>query len=296
MHKIEAAIQTFLENIETATVEPYMIEEFGERCKLALRECLLAKRREEPFRLRMSNIGKPLRQLMLEKEHGREPMDSTMRLRMTYGYIWESFLVFLLRAAGLKLETDKFVALNVAYDTDRTTTINGKLDLKIDGEIYDTKSASSYSYNNKFASFDSLRASDDFGYVGQALGYSIADKSHFGGWIVIDKNDGRIKVVEVPKEGYRELAREHLDDFKHKIKTLNTEGAAMPSCPGVIAETFRRAPTGNLILNKSCEYCSCKYKCHPELQYKESLTGEAKTKAWKYYVKISEPIQITEPA
>lgn len=226
---------------------------------------------------------------MLEKEHGREPMNATMRLRMTYGYIWESFLVFLLRAAGLKLETDKFVALNVTYDEGKTATINGKLDLKIDGEIYDTKSASSWAYEHKFDTLATLKANDDFGYVGQALGYSIADKSYFGGWIVIDKSDGRIKVLEIPKDGYRELAREHLDDFKAKVKALNEPGAVMPPCTGTIHETFRKVESGNIQLSKSCEYCPHKYRCHPGLQFKESLVGEAKTKAWKYYVKIAEP-------
>jgi hypothetical protein len=291
MHKIEQAIQAFLEQIETVDADDKFIDsiinEFGENCKKALRDCLFVKpKADEPFKLRMSNIGKPLRQIMLEKQHGRSPMDSQQRLRMTYGYMWESFMLFLLKASGLKLEENKKVELTVAYDEGKTHTVYGSQDLKIDGEIYDIKSASSWSFDNKFVDFKSMQQDDPFGYVGQAMGYSLADKAHFAGWIVVDKSDGRIKVVEVPKEGYRELARKYLDDFKLKIRAVLTNTVPMPPCEGEVEETFRKVPTGNKYLNKSCEFCSCKYICHPELKYAEIAKSEAKTKGWRYYTKL----------
>ncbi len=290
MHKIEQAIQVFLENIESKTAEEFddIINEFGENCKKALRECLLAKRKEEPFRLRMSNIGKPLRQLLLDKIHGIPPMDSQQRLRMTYGYIWESFILFLLKASGLTIEENKKVSLDIPLDNGQAHSINGALDLKIDGEIYDIKSASSWSFDNKFTNFKSMEEDDPFGYCGQALGYSIADKAYFAGWIVCDKSDGRIKVVEVPKAGYKDLVAKYLGDFKTKVAAILASEAELPPCSGVLEETFRKVPTGNKVLSKSCEFCSHKYKCHSNLQYRESLTGEAKTKQWKYYTHIEE--------
>lgn len=293
MHKIEQAIQVFLEGIDNRTPEEFetIINEFGENCKKALRECLLSKRSEEPFKLRMSNIGKPLRQLMLEKLYGRPAMDAQQRLRMTYGYIWESFLFFLLKAAGLNIETDKFVKLDVAYDSDKTAKVNGRLDLKIDGEIYDIKSASPWSYDNKFVTFDKMEQDDAFGYCGQALGYSIADKSYFGGWIVIDKADGRIKVVPIPKDKYREIARKYLDDFKLKFRALannltQKDIDTIAPCIGELDETFNKRPTGNKFLSKSCEFCSNKYKCHPNLIRKEDVNSKAQKKSWKYYTKL----------
>ncbi len=293
MHKIEQALQVFLETIETKDVKDYdkIIEEFGEDCKAAIRECLLSKRSEEPFKLRMSNIGKPLRQLLLEKKYGRSPMDAQLRLRMTYGYIWESFTLFLLKAAGIPLEINKKVKLDIAYDNKKNHTLFGKLDIKIDGEIYDIKSASPWSFDNKFTSFDNMEHDDPFGYIGQAFGYSLADKSYFGGWLVIDKSNGRMKIVPVPKEKYRELARKYLDDFKLKVKTALYSGDSpeLPPCPGVVKETFNKAETGNLILNKSCEFCDHKYNCHPGLIYKECGSSKAKTKTWKYYVKLLTP-------
>lgn len=294
MHKIEQAIQVFLEGIESAEVPEQLIEEFGENCKKAIRQCLLAKRSEEPFKLRMSNLGKPLRQLLLEKTYGREALSAPMRLKMTYGFMWESFLIFLLKASGMTIETDKKVKLNINYDEGKDTTIYGTLDLKIDGEIYDTKSASSWAFDNKFTSFANMETDDPFGYCGQAFGYSLADKSRFAGWIVIDKSDGRIKVVEVPQGNYRELARKYLDDFKVKIRAVTSNFKAsdidrISPCTGVIEETFNKRSTGNSYLSKSCEFCSYKYKCHPTLVFKELPLSKAVKKVWRYYTKLNTP-------
>ncbi len=294
MHKIEQAIQVFLENIETAEVPEALIEEFGERCKDAIRKCLLAKRREEPFKLRMSNIGKPLRQLLLEKLYGRPEMNAQMRLKMTYGHIWESFLVFLLKASGLPIETNKKVELNIDVDG-KNVTINGELDFKLEDEIYDTKSASPWSFDNKFTSFASMEMDDPFGYCGQAFSYSIADRSRFAGWLVIDKSDGRIKVVEVPQNDYAALARKYLDDFKHKIRQVfnvardKEDIDADYPCTGIVKETFNKHETGNEYLTKSCEFCDCRYKCHPGLIYAEIPASKAKKKTWRYYTKLLKP-------
>lgn len=287
MHKIEQAIQVFLENIESANVPEELIEEFGERCKDALRQCLLAKRSEEPFRIRMSNIGKPLRQLMLEKLYGRPPIDEQARLKLTYGHIYEAMLLFLLKATGLQVETGKQVELDIDGNK-----IQGTLDLKIDGVIYDVKSASSWSYDNKFTSFDHLRADDPFGYCGQGFGYALADKSHFGGWIVIDKSDGRIKLVNGPDSSYKQVENEYLEDFRQKVKILNTDfkDADMPACTGVLEETFNRKKTGNFYLSKPCEFCPHRYKCHPELTRSEDVNSQAKRKTWKYYTKLLKPV------
>lgn len=287
MHKIEQAIRVFLENIETHTEESLeeFINEFGENCKKAIRDCLLAKRSEEPFSIRMSNIGKPLRQLMLEKEYGRSEMDAPMRLKMTYGYMWESFLVFLLKASGLSLETNQKVSLDVEYDADRHLKVNGSYDLKLDGEIYDVKSASSWSFDNKFVSLERMEQDDPFGYVGQASGYSLADVSRFAGWIVIDKSDGRIKVIETPKDAaYSSWLGTQAQALKDKIKHLVTRPKDIPPCDGVMEETFFKKPTGNKILNGNCGFCSHKYLCHTDLTFAEETHSKAINKKWKYYV------------
>jgi len=294
VHKIEQAIQVFLENIEDRTPEELdsFIEEFGDNCKKALRECLLVKRSEEPFSIRMSNIGKPLRQLLLEKLYGRSIMDAQMRLKMTYGYMWESFLVFLLKASGLNLTTNQKISADIEYDEGKRLKVNGSYDIKIDGEIWDVKSASSWSFDNKFVSLATMEADDPFGYVGQGAGYGTADKSRFAGWIVIDKSDGRIKLVETPKgKEYFDWLVRQAQALKDKIKWIMTKPNELPPCEGVVEETFNKKLTGNKHLNATCGFCSYKYKCHPELVYAEESHSKADKKKWKYY--LGKPIKPT---
>ena len=64
------------------------------------------------------------------------------------------------------------------------------MDVKINNKVWDIKSASPWSFTNKFSEdgggFESLKKDDAFGYIGQGYMYGIADKSDFGGWIVIN--------------------------------------------------------------------------------------------------------------
>ena len=51
------------------------------------------------------------------------------------------------------------------------------------------------SYRNKFESFDTLKNSDPFGYVGQLAGYAKASGKKAGGWWVVNKAKVEIKYV-----------------------------------------------------------------------------------------------------
>lgn len=53
-------------------------------------------------------------------------------------------------------------------------SINGTYDIVIDGAVDDIKSASNWSYSNKFDSFETLAKGDGFGYIGQLAGYAKA--------------------------------------------------------------------------------------------------------------------------
>ena len=67
-HPILQKVQTFLEQAghRSVKVSDDLIEEFGEVCKSAIRK-QFTEERGGKFRLRMSNIGKPLCQLQMEK-------------------------------------------------------------------------------------------------------------------------------------------------------------------------------------------------------------------------------------
>ena len=89
-------------------------------------------------------------------------------------------------------------ALRARYEADiaeADVTINGTYDIAIDGAVDDIKSASDWSYRNKFKSFASLKESDSFGYVGQLAGYAQASGLKAGGWWVINKANGSFKYI-----------------------------------------------------------------------------------------------------
>lgn len=282
MHKIEKSLQLFLEQVcdGKAEVSEDLIEEFGERCKDALRKNFLEKPSTE-FNLRMSNIGKPLRQLMLEREHGRPKATPQLKLKMLYGYLYESFMILMLKASGLEVEVfDTPIELDIAG-----IKVPGTPDVKIDGKLWDIKTASPYSYDMKFASWESLKADDSFGYFAQGFGYATASKIPFAGWLAINKVDGNFKLVEIPPARHKELRTEVMAELEDKI-TKFIEDDEIPECCGVVDETFRAKPTGNKVLDRNCEWCSFKYVCHPELQFAPEAMSKAKDRKYKFYVEL----------
>ena len=154
------------------------------------------KRRDE-FRLRMSNIGKPTCQLWFAKNKPEEalPKPTTFVMNMLLGDIVEAAFKGIIKEAGYPYEDkDNFVSLELGG-----ATIKGSYDIVVDGAMDDVKSASDWSYRNKFASYDTLQKSDPFGYVGQLAGYAKASGKKVGGWWVVNKANGNIKYV--PADG-----------------------------------------------------------------------------------------------
>lgn len=76
----------------------------------------------------------------------------------------------LLRQAGIAFEDSKKVSVPLTIDT----SIEGTYDIIMDDAVDDIKSASDWSYRNKFESFDTLAKEDAFGYVPQLAGYALA--------------------------------------------------------------------------------------------------------------------------
>lgn len=286
MHPLEDKIRKFLDKScgGENTPDPALVEEFGERCKALLVKFLYptADSMNEPFRLRMSNIGKDVRQLILEKKHGRKKPSADFLLKMLYGGMYEEVFMHLLSAAGVNYERSKQVTLDVAG-----TEIKGEMDVKVLDEdmygIYDVKTASPYSYDVKFASYDSVLADDSFGYICQGYGYGKADGAPFKGWLVINKVDGKWKLVETPNRNY--VYNEHLayENMKNTVDAVNND--RMPACKGLEAETFRTKPTGRTIIGKKCMFCDHKTKCHPTAVEEPCKASAAKVKPMKWYVK-----------
>ena len=161
------------------------LDKFAEDCKEIIRKQFMSERRSDEFSLRMSNIGKPLRQLMLEKEHGYVKKEPRFKMLVTYGDMIEALVMLLLNISkDIEVEGEqKEVVVEAAGEQ-----ITGTYDLALDGKVYDIKSCSPFSFDNKFNDYQYMKVSDDdFGYLGQLHGYAAASGLYPGGWIVVNK-------------------------------------------------------------------------------------------------------------
>ena len=246
-----------------------------------LRQFGSGKSRDE-FTLRMSNIGRPTCQLWFDKNKPETalPKPSTFVMNMMIGDIVEAVFKGLLKGAGVEYQDTDTVSFMVG-DTN-PTTIKGSYDLVLDDAVDDVKSASPWSYQNKFESFDTLSKGDSFGYVGQLAGYAEASGYKAGGWWVVNKANGEFKYV--PATG--------MDKEKELAKIAKTVDTVRKNefkrCFEAVPETYRGKPSGNYVLNDGCKFCDYRFECWPTLQELPSKVSQAKQPKTVGYVEIKE--------
>ena len=196
--------------------------------------------------LRMSVIGKPARQLWYDKHSpkDRKDEDAGLNLKFLYGHIIEHLILYLAELSGHKIEDQQ---KKVEIDG-----ISGHIDSKIDGEICDVKSASSFSFK-KFQSGE-IVGDDPFGYHAQLSGYETAMGTKAGGFLVVDKSSGDIcfyKPDDMAKPNVKSL-----------IKTLKS--TLEQDTPPEKCYEFKTEKNGNKTLATGCMFCPHKWECHAD--------------------------------
>lgn len=270
-----------LSNGEEVDVPDNVIDEAVED----FREALLKqfRRKKEPFRLRMSNIGRAPCQLQMEKS-GKTPERRPPNhiLRMMIGDAVEVYVTAMLKLAKANITGGKDV---VSFDI-AGTTIKGESDIDIDGAVYDVKSASPWAFKNKWEKgYEALRKSDDFGYIGQLYGYSKGQDKDMGGWIVADKSSGEVLFVEAtptPSE-----AAQIQENLEKTIKVVSSD-APFERCFEPEEEYFYRKPTGNKRLPMNCSFCDFKHHCWPDAVYKPQTGSKAVNPRHYWYTEYSD--------
>ena len=279
-HKAELQLHRFLDQATDGkkVLSDANIDKICDDIKDALHRQFGSKNSRKEFRLRMSNIGKPTCQLWFEKNKPEEalPFPNNFVMNMMLGDIVESVFKGLLRQAGVAYEDSKKVSMELTIDS----KIEGTYDIIMDDAVDDIKSASDWSYRNKFESFDTLAKEDPFGYVGQLAGYAQALNKKAGGWWVINKANGSFKYV--PADGI-DLEKE-VDKLEKNINTVNSN--EFKRCYEPVEETFRSKPTGNTVLSKTCSFCRYRKACWENLQEIPSLVSKAKEPKIVSYVNI----------
>jgi hypothetical protein len=207
---------------------------------------LMEERSKSEFTLRMSNLGKPDRQLWYEKHlrGSSEPLGASQKIKFLFGDILEHLLLFLSKEAGHEVTHEQ-----EKIDVDG---IAGSMDAVIDGVVVDTKSASSIAFR-KFKE-GRLTEDDPFGYMEQLAGYSAGVGERDGAFLVIDKTLGHICLDEHPKEELQALKiRERINHMRDVLD--------QPEPPERCYAPVPKDKSGNLALAIGCAYCPFKHEC-----------------------------------
>jgi len=278
-HPAELALHQYMENAANgkSTMSDDTIKQIGQDVMDAVQRQFGGGNKRGEFRLRMSNIGRPTCQLWFEKNQPEKalPLPTTFVMNMMLGDIVEAVFKGLLTEAGVEYENAEQVTLD-------DTSVNGTYDIVIDGAVDDVKSASNWSYQNKFESYDTLAAHDSFGYVGQLAGYAKASGKRAGGWWVVNKANGQFKYV--PATGL-DIDKEmnHIKQTAQTIKDNKFERCFEPT-----PETFRGKPTGNTVLNENCIFCAYRFACWPTLEERPAVMSQAKEPKTVAYISLDD--------
>ncbi len=202
--------------------------------------------------LRLSNIGKPLRQLWFEVKSGLEPepLRAEAKLKFLYGDLIEDLALMLAIQAGHTVE-----GLQKEVQVDGVV---GHIDVIIDGWLVDIKSCSQRAFP-KFSD-GTLFSSDPFGYCGQLAGYSHSLGTIDAAWLAIDKTLGNMCLLKFPKA---------MQANWNIPKIIAQDRAALAKDtvpPKLCYEPVPEGKSGNMKLGVECSYCGYKQHCHPSLR------------------------------
>ena len=281
-HPAELALHQYMENAASgkSTMSIETIRQVSLDVSSALARQFGGGNKRGEFGLRMSNVGRPTCQLWFEKNEPEKalPLPTTFVMNMMLGDIVEAVFKGLLKEAGVQYEDDAKVTLQLDDDT----SVSGTYDIVIDGAVDDIKSASNWSYTNKFESYDTLRQGDAFGYVAQLAGYAKAADKRAGGWWVVNKANGEFKYV--PATGI-DIDKE-VDHIQQTADTLKEN--RFERCFDAVPEKFRGKETGNMVLDQNCVFCRYRFACWPGLTERPAVASQAKQPKTVAYVSLAE--------
>ncbi len=245
-------IDTLVSDVETLLekghiCDPVAVDRLGrELGSLVARRLADTLVREKRTALRMSNVGKPARQLWYDThgDHDTEELNASTLLKFLYGDILEHLLLFLAREAGHTVESEQAEV--------KVNGVVGHIDAVIDGVVVDVKSANSNSYRMFEGKLDS---SDPFSYIEQLSGYSRGLDDIPGAFWVVNKELGHQKLIEVPVEDMQAI------NIDERIEYLKAALANKDEIPERCYDPVPEGKSGNMVLPVGCSYCSHKAHC-----------------------------------
>lgn len=244
------SIETLTQDVENLfnghIPDPEKLKRFGEAVANTVANRLRASGDGRQQYLRLSNIGKPARQVYYDiqgygpgAKHAPEKLAPADKLKFLYGDLIEELFLYLAEESG-----------HVVSDRQKRVEVDGvvgHLDAKVDGVVVDVKSASKFSFG-KFANGDLLNGDDPFGYVLQVSSYATAENADAAIW-AIEKERATQALVPVP-----------VANPIPKIKELR-DALDKPTPPARCYESVPVGKSGNKGLPVGCVFCSHKRQC-----------------------------------
>ena len=243
-----------LSNGEPLNIDEDQLDTTLENIKQSILEWSNPSERNKSFTLRMSNIGRPLRQLWYDSRAGESNHvpSAPDQIKFLYGHILEEIVLMLARAAGHTV-TDQQKDAEVEG-------IQGHMDAKIDGEVVDVKTASRFAFV-KFQNGNLLN-DDPFGYLAQLAGYEASEGTSAGGFLVINKESGQLCLYRPD-----DLEKPNVTE---KIKYIK-EALSVDSLPYRCYAPVPDGKSGNMKLPKNCTFCPYKFECNADANNGEGL-------------------------
>ena len=228
------------------------------------------------FKLRMSNIGRPARQLYYSQKDTQEiKHHASTQIKFLYGHIMEDLLIFLTKLSGHAVTDEQKEVL--------VDDVLGHMDCKIDGEVIDIKTASGFGFK-KFKN-KTLAEDDPFGYVSQLAGYERAEGTNNGGFLALNKESGELTLYQP----------EDLD--KPNVNTLisNIESALKGDAPpDKCYKPIKSGSKGNMKLSMGCVYCNHKFVCNADTNDGKGLRVFKYAKGLEYMTKVASLPKVEE--
>ena len=252
------------------------IEQFGESMKEVLRHWSTPKPRATET-LRMSNIGRPNRQLwfdMKTEQQAQEIPPSTF-IKFLYGHMLEEVVLLLVKLAGHTVSDEQ---KNV-----KIKGIEGHMDCVIDGEVIDVKTASGYAFK-KFK--DGTLAEDDtFGYMSQLAGYEAGHGTSNGGFLAMNKESGELALY-IPEELDKPNIETKIDTVKKSLKKS--------APPELCYKPIPDGSSGNMKLPRGCFFCRHKLECHKDSNNGKGLRVFKYSKGLSYLTQVVKEPRVDE--
>ena len=256
---------------------PEDIDALGESIKEVLHHWANPSPRSSDM-LRMSNIGKPTRQLWYDLKSENESTESLpppVFIKFLYGHLLEEVLLFLVKISGHEVDNEQKEVT--------VSGIKGHMDCTIDGEVVDVKTASGFAFK-KFKD-GTLAEQDTFGYLPQLAGYEEAEGTNKGGFLVMNKETGELALFR-PSDFDKPNIKNKIRDVKKAIK--------LDKPPQRCYNAEPEGSSGNMKLAKGCVYCRHKFECHSDANDGLGLRVFKYARGYTYLTQTPKPPKVIE--